>query len=71
MGRSRIERGSIQAREVPLETSVVANVEVAGERDKNHGNAARYRHLDPVGDAVREKGAILQRLGELHRLLNS
>ena len=35
------------------------------------GSGAATATLDPVGDAATEEDAILQRLGELHRLLNS
>ena len=35
------------------------------------GSGTATATLDPVGDAATEKDAILRRLGELHRLLNS
>ena len=78
MGRARIER--IASDQGSPETSAAADVEIVDERDKNQGMAAANNAagsgadtatLVLVGDAATEKDAILQRLGELHRLLNS
>ena len=73
-------RGSTQAKGVPPETWAAAEVEIVDERDMNQGMAASNNAagsgtatttLDFVGDDATQKDAIMRRLRELHRLLNS